>query len=102
MPLATDPQVQQFVNERLRPRAEQIRALLLAMEDDRAAFDDIYAALTAPAPTWDDERADGPPHLLTGNDVLALNTFLYDTITAMRGNAQLPVVLKACVRPVLE
>lgn len=98
MPLATDLQIQNFTDHRLRPRAEQIRALLLAMEDDRAAFDDVYAALTAESPTWNDERADGPPHLLTGADVLALNTFLYDIITAMRGNAQLPVVLKACVR----
>jgi hypothetical protein len=100
MPLATDQQVQQFVNERVRPRAEQIRALLLAMEDDRAAFDDVYAALTAQSPTWADNRTDGPPHLLTKDDVLAWNTFLSDSITAMRGNAQLPIVLKACVRPV--
>lgn len=97
---ASDQQVQQYVDERVRRRAEQIRALLLAMEDDRSAIDDVYAALTAPSPTWDDERTDGPPHLLTPADVLAWNTFLFDTIAAMRANAQLPVVLKACVRPV--
>lgn len=96
---ATNQQVQQYVNERVRPRAEQIRALLLAMEDDRAAFDDIYAALTGDPVTWTDDRPDGPPHLLGGSDVLAWNTLLYDTITSLRGNAQLPVVLKACVRP---
>jgi hypothetical protein len=97
---ATDAQVQTFVNERVRPRAEQVRALLLAMEDDRAAFDDVYAALAQTSPTWADTRADGPPHLLTPADVLAWNTFLYDTIAAMRGNAQLAPVLAACVRPV--
>lgn len=97
---ANDQQVQQYVNERVRVRAEQIRALLLAMEDDRAAIDDVYSSLTQQSPTWTDNRTDGPPHLLTPSDVLAWNTFLYDTITAMRGNAQLPVVLKACVQPV--
>ena len=99
MPEATDQQVQQFVNERLRPRAEQIRALLAAMKDDRAAFDDVYAALTVQNPAWSDDRTDGPPHLLTPSDVLAMNTFFYNTITAWEADAQLPIVQKACVRP---
>lgn len=97
---ASDTQIQQFVNDRVRPRAEQVRALLLAMEDDRAAFDDIYAALTD-KPTWTDTRSDGPPHMLTADDVLAWNTFLFNAISAMRADAQLPIVLKACVRPVV-
>lgn len=96
---ATNQQVQNFVDSRVRPRAEQIRALLLAMEDDRAAFDDVYANLSS-NPTWTDNRQDGPPHLMEPNDVLAWNTFLADTVTAMRGNAQLPVVLKGCVRSI--
>jgi hypothetical protein len=100
MPAATDQQVQQFVNERLRPRAEQIRALLLAMEDDKSAIDDVYAALTAQSPTWDDEHDGNPPHLLSVNDVLALNTFWTNLIAAMRDDPQIPIVLKACVRPV--
>ena len=45
MPIATNEQVQAFVNERVRVRAEQIRALVLAMEDDKAVIDDIYAAI---------------------------------------------------------
>jgi hypothetical protein len=99
MAAATNEQVQQFVNNRIRPRAQQIRALLLSMEDDIAALDDVYANLTD-SPDWTDNRPDGPPHLLEPNDVLAINTFLHDMTTAMRGNAQLPVVLKACVHPV--
>jgi len=101
MAAASDQQVQQFVDQRLRPRSEAARALLLSIEDDIAAIDDVYAALTAPAPTWSDDRTDGPPHLLTASDVLAINTFINDVRTAIRNNAQLPIVLKACVRAVL-
>ena len=97
---ATDQQVQTFVNERIRPRCEAIRSLLIAMEDDIAAIDDVYAALTQQNVTWEDDRTDGPPHLLTPSDVLAINTILNDLKTALRTNAQLPIVLKACVRPV--
>lgn len=106
---ATDQQVQNFVDQRIRPRAEQIRALYLACKDDKAHIDDIYAALTQPTPTWTDNRTDGPPHLLTPSDVLAINTFLTGLIALVEsGNsgdmtaagAQYPVVLKATVRPV--
>lgn len=97
MARATDAQVQQFVNERLRPRAEQIRALLLAMEDDISAIGDVYAHV-ADNPTWEDSRTDAPPYLLTPADVLAWNTFIAQTVAAMNANAQLPVVLKGCVR----
>lgn len=97
---ASDKQVQQFVNERIRPRAEQIRSLLLAIEDDIAAIDDVYAALTAQNPTWSDTRDDGPPHLLTPSDVLGVNAFLNAVKVAMRAHDQLPIVLKACVQAV--
>lgn len=99
MAKATDQQVQDYANARIRVRCEQIRDLLIAMEDDKSAIDDVYAAM-ADSPTWEDTRSDGPPHLLTPGDVLAWNTFLSDMITAMRGNAQLPIILKSCVRPV--
>jgi len=97
---ATNQQIQQWANERTRVRAEQIRALLLAMEDDRAAFDDVYAGLTQEGADWTDQRTDGPPNLLTRNDMLGMNTFIDDMKTAMRAHAQISVVLRACVRPV--
>ena len=97
---ATNAQVQAFVDQRVRVRAEQIRALVLALQDDRAAIDDVYAACAAQSPTWTDDRTDGPPHLLAPSDVLAYNTFAADVITALTGDAQYSVVLKACVRPV--
>jgi hypothetical protein len=95
---ATNQQVQQFVNERVRVRAEQIRNLLAAMKDDIASIGDVYAAL-ATDPTWTDDRPDGPPFLLSPSDVLGWNAFVSDTITAMDAHGQLPVVLKGCVRP---
>ncbi len=98
---ATNQQVQQFVDGRIRPRCEQIRNLLVAMQDDISAFDDIYAALTAQNPTWTDQRTDGPPHLLTPSDVLAVNTMLHDLTTAISGDGQYPIVEKVCVRSVL-
>lgn len=100
MAAATNQQVQQFVNERMRRRAEQIRALVLAMQDDKAAIDDVYAAVAAQNPTWQDIREDGPPHLLTPNDVLAYNSFITSAITNLKDAADYPIILKACVQPV--
>jgi hypothetical protein len=97
---ATDPQVQRFVDERIRPHAEAARALVLAFDDDRASIDDVYAALNVPTPTWSDKRPDGPPRLLTPADVLAINGFMEDVRTFMKAHGQYAVVLKACVRPV--
>jgi hypothetical protein len=100
MAAATNAQVQAFVDARIRPRCEQIRGLLNALVDDIAAIDDVYAALTVGSPTWTDGRTDAPPHLLTPADVLSINTMLNDLKTAISGNAQLPIVRKACVRAV--
>jgi hypothetical protein len=100
MPLATDQQVQTFVNEHIRPRCEQIRALLLAINDDINAIGDVYAALTQPNPTWVDQRSDGVPHLMSSSDVLAVNIVLHNLQTAIQNDPQLPVVLQSCVRSV--
>lgn len=113
---ATNAQVQAYVDQRVRPRCEQIRALYLAVKDDKASFDDIYANLNN-APTWDDSRSDNPPHLLTPGDVLGWNTFITGLIALVEGTAfengagdeaaacanaatQYPVVVKSCVRGV--
>lgn len=106
---ATNAQVQAFVDSRVRPRCEQIRALINSINDDRAAFDDVYANLTN-NPDWTDSRNDGPPHLLTPSDVLAYNTFLAafqafvdpngDANTMGQGGDQTAIILKGCVRAV--
>ena len=98
--VATDLQVQNFVDQRIRPRMEQIRALLVDLQDDKAAIDDVYAALTQDTPTWTDARTDGPPHLLTPGDIININSLITNLITAISGDAQYPVALKACVRSI--
>lgn len=113
---ASNEQVSQWSNTRTRVRAEQARGLLLACEDDNAAIGEVYANLTD-NPTWDDVRPDAPAEL-TANDLLAFNTFSVQLATLLREGGtggsltdqqridavkamadQLPIVLKACVRP---
>jgi hypothetical protein len=97
---ATDQQVQNYADQRVRPWSEQLRAAYLAAKDHKAAIDDVYAALTQESPTWDDSRTDGPPHLMAGNDVLAWNAFVSAFIDFVEGDANYAKVLQACVRPV--
>lgn len=97
---ATDAQVQIFVDTRIRPRCEQIRGLLAAVTDDINSIDDVYAALTEPNPTWADNRLDGPPHLMVPSDVIAINTALHTIRDTINGLPDLPIVEKACVRPI--
>lgn len=99
---ATNLQVQNFVDNRIRIRAEAIRAINLAMSDDISLIDDVYNALNVGSPTWTDTRADGPPHLLTPSDVLAVNAFLHDIRDAIVNHAQYAIVQKACVRAVMQ
>jgi hypothetical protein len=116
MAAATDVQMQTYANERLRPRAEQLRAAFAACADDQAAIDDIYARAVSNS-RWTDARADGPPHLLqSGNsanpdDMLSYNTALARIAQFRAGTfanvgeanefAALWAVLQdACVRPV--
>ncbi len=109
---ATDQQVQTFVNVRFRPFAEAARALYLAAVDHRASIDDVYnACLPQNNPTWEDNRDDGPPHILSPQDVLAWNAFMANLIMAIEGTpdqntlAQITqnwaTILRACVRPVI-
>jgi len=100
MPAATNFQVQNFVDQRLRPHAEKAREMAVVFDDDIAAIEDVYTALNVQSPTWTDSRTDGPPHLLSPADVLAINTFLHDIRDAIKNHADYPVVLKACVRGV--
>lgn len=100
MARATDQQVQIFVDERIRRRCEQVIKLLVALKDDKALIDDIYDHVSEaqePA-TWVDNRTDGPPHLFTSADVLGVNTFYDEIISAIENSLQLPIVRKACVR----
>lgn len=106
---ASDGQVQQYVNEHVRPRCEQLRDLGTLINYDKSLIDDIYAALTQATPTWADNRTDFPPHLLNKDDVLAWNSFItgfqkfrdgtFANVTEANSfAAQWSIILKACVR----
>lgn len=97
---ATDAQVQQYANERVRVWSEQCRALYLTAKDHKAVIDDVYAALVQENPTWTDTRSDAPPVLLDPSDLLAWNAFVTAFITFVEGNADYAKVLQACVRPI--
>lgn len=102
MAAATDEQVQSYVDTRVRPHSEAMRAIYLSLKDDKSAIDDVYEALSAQSPTWHDVRTDAPPHLLVPGDVLAWNAFVTAFIGLIEGaeSSDYAMVLKACVRGV--
>lgn len=97
---ATDLQVQQFSDERVRVRCEQLRDVVASLDDDKGAIDDVYAACNAGSPTWSDNRIDGPPHLLAPSDMLAYNALMSDLITYIKAHGAYWVIAKSCVRPI--
>ena len=115
MPEATDVQMQTFSDERVRRRAEQIRALLVACMDDQGSLDDVYQRAIGPNP-WHDNRQDGPPHLLQSggglnpDDMLNYNTFVARFLDFMNGSltnqnmneaaASWQLLKDSCVRPI--
>jgi len=118
MPVATDVQMQNFADGRLRPRSEQIRNLHAAVLDDISVIDDIYARGVS-EDRWDDNRTDGPPHLLQSgdsanpDDMLNYNTALVMFNKFMTGTfadvneansfaANWAVLRDACVRPLVD
>jgi len=123
MAAATDQQMQAFCDQRIRRRAEDLRAVINAMLDDHSAIDDIYARGVSNS-RWDDARLDGPPHLLqSGNsanpdDALNYNSLVANLIWLLADSgsgsdvggtladfkaavrSQLAVAERACVQPV--
>lgn len=108
---ANNTQVQQYVNERVRVRAEEWRHLDLAMADDKLAINDVYDACEPTnEATWADNRTDGPPRLLAPGDVLSYNAIISIWPKIKDGTAtdqevdnfaaNWPVFMSACVRPV--
>lgn len=116
MAAATDPQMQSFSDQRIRPRAEQFRNLRAACLDDVGAIDAAYERGVSNS-RWTDARTDGPPKLLiSGNsaspdDVLNYNAFIglfekfmagtFATVEeANSAAAQWLVLQDAAVRPI--
>ena len=114
MPIANDAQMQAFCDQRIRPRAQQLRQLLNQMTDDKNSIGDEYARATS-ATAWADARTDGPPHLLqSGNsanpdDLLNYNALITSLLAIINGTGQTSdmatvhanwsVLMNACVQP---
>lgn len=81
---ATDQQMQQFANERIRVRAEQFRSLINSCRDDKAAMDAVYDR-AANGAAWTDGRNDGPPKLLVSQDILVFNAFISEFLSVIDG-----------------
>lgn len=106
MAQANDVQMQHYADERIRPFAEQARALYLAAKDHKLAIDDVYDR-AANGSLWSDARTDGPPHLLQAggsvspDDMLNFNAFVSAFITFIETtqSAAWAVLQRACKEP---
>lgn len=120
MPEATDLQMQNYMNQRVRVHAESFRSIYLAVKDDKAAMQDEYDRAIG-TNRWNDANDGGPPHLLqSGNsaspdDLLNFNQFITAFITIIDGTGESDAVKagyvndmrnawavfqRACARPV--
>lgn len=114
MAIATDIQMQAFMDQRVRPRAEQCRLLLSNLQDDNASIADEFSR-AASGPLWNDARTDGPPHLLASgptsspDDLSNYNSVMVTLLAVIAGTAtptqissfpgQWAILMRACVRP---
>lgn len=106
---ATDQQMQQYCDERIRVRAEASRALVNSLRDDKSAIEAVFDR-AANGPPWADARTDGPPKLLDQQDVLVYNSVATLLLKCVDGTATLQDVAdlaanwaqyqSGCVRPV--
>lgn len=104
---ATNQQMQAFSDQRLRVRAELVRAIVNALRDDQASISDVFARASGANP-WNDARVDGPPKLLASQDVLTFDAFSKLFLKCIDGTATLAdvanlhsnylIFLSACVR----
>ena len=109
MSVATNQQVQNFSDQRVRPACEQLVSLLANLQLILAQMADVNANLTAnnPSTTWTDSRADFPPHLATPSDLITLGNAVqaFQRVVSGTGTATdsqtiaaaMPVVQSLCV-----
>lgn len=109
MAQATDAQMQAYADQRVRVRAEQLRAIVASLRDDKAALDSVYDR-AANGAAWNDARTDGPPKLLASADMLNFNSVITALIKIADGTGTTedcttvkncwPAFMAACVRPI--
>lgn len=99
MAAATNVQVQNFSDFRVRPHSLLAVQLFNSFTDDKNTIGDVYANLTN-SPTWTDGRSDGVPHLNAPADLLAYNAFITDCLAFMSGHASWPVIREMLINPI--
>ena len=97
----TDPQVIKFVNERIRVRAEQLRALKVLMDDDVEKWVSGVDVLTPddPLEVVEDGRAEAGVAPLSGQDVNRIVVKFNDLKTELEAVGVSAMLEKASVRP---
>ena len=98
----TNAQIQAFVDSRIRPHCGLARALTIIFDDDIACIDDVYAAMIDSGNTWEDTPRNGaPPHLMSKEDVLAINSFMHNVRDFIKNDDNYEIMLKVCSQPIL-
>lgn len=97
----TDPIVIAYLNERVRPRAEQIRALLHRLQDDRAEWlaENIGSLVPDTADIIQDGRAAEGVAQLTGAEFRTIVVDRYgELLNILEATGAMAPIQKACVR----
>jgi hypothetical protein len=98
----TNPLIVSFVNERVRPNAERVRALLYTLDDLRAMWTNgDFMAAKAEHDSGDviiDGHDDAPP--LTIGDLGTFVNRMYQLQAVLEAANAMDVVHGACVRPI--
>jgi len=102
MPEITDPVVVAYLNNRVRPRAEQIRSLLHMLQDDRAEWlaEGIGALVPDTSDIIEDGRGAEGVAQLTGAEfrTIVINR-CGELLAILEGAGATEFIDKACVRP---
>lgn len=101
MPEISDPIVTRFVNERLRPRCEQIRALLAQMQDDYAEWNGGVSAEVQNDGGYEinDGRDSEGVDRLTGAEAHTIMDRQAELRAVLEATYAMDAILAGCVRP---
>ena len=96
----TDPQAIVFVNTHIRPRCEQIRALLYLMQDDTAKWNSGISALipNSDSEELEDGREGQGVGRLDGADINNVMARIGQLLAVLEADYAMDVINLACVR----
>lgn len=98
--MITDPAICSFVNDRFRPRAEQIRNLFAAMADDKKKWAELSVPNDSKEVLDDGRKSEGVTDV-TGEDIVFFQAIEEKLAASVGDLTDLPIITKFCVRPLL-